>query len=279
MTSQLPEYADDLAEDFTHTKLLTSDVRSCGRPVPKIWYCQLFREDDDGVPPFCQHRLCPLHHDNPVFNNPYTQKIGLFGHIYFDKNRKFYLGVASAFTIIAMILTICGCCALSTARSVVQRTYWAGGTGLNVTSGQHFSMYVGLRSLEYVECAFLPGYDSYPLNCARHSVQFWDPSCRSGPVSYACDACAGVATTMWATAFCNCVGMVLALLGAQTRMRTIADVPIQKILGMWCDSFTAISLAVALFSFQEQCFYNLHQAFNVRGLSASFWIGMFYIYK
>lgn len=237
-------------------------------------HCQLFPDNDDGVPPFCRHRLCPLDHRNAVLNaNRYAKKLGPFGLEYFDKRRKLFLGLASLFTIIAMALTIWGCCALSSAREAVRRTYWAGGTGHNSTSGKDFTMYVGLTSLEYVECEFVHSYDKYSSSCQQHSIAFWDPSCQTGPVSSSCSACASVATTMWTTAFFNCAGMILALMGAQTRMRVIADVPVQKLLGMYTDVWTAFSLAVALFTFQDRCFYNLHHTFNVPGVSASFWIG------
>ena len=54
---------------------------------------------------------------------------------------------------------------------------------------------------------------------------------KSGPVSGACLACSNSASAMWLTAFMSCASMVLSLLGAQTRMRKIADVPVQKMMG------------------------------------------------
>lgn len=245
-----------------------------GRLFSLIENFQLYPEDDDGVPPGCRHQICPFDHRNPFFNdNNHTKKIGLFGLQLFDKYRKFLMGCVSLFTILAMFLTIWGCCALSTARSAVRNTYWAGGTSFNSTSGKHLSIYIGLRSLEYVECPFKKFDQHYSNACQEHTIQFWDSSCKSGPVSGACNACAGVAITMWTTAFCNCAGMILALLGTQTRMRKVADVPVQKMLGMWSDAFTAVSLSVALFTFQDKCFANLHLAFQVEGMNSKFWIG------
>ena len=172
-----------------------------------VRYLQWFSDDDDGVPPGCHYWLCPLDHDNPFTNkNKYVKKIGLCGFEYFDKHRKFYFGLASVFSLFTMAITIWGCFALSTNRSVVQRTYWAGGTGYNSTSGQHFSFYVGLRSLEYVNCAFEPGYHSYSPSCQRESFVYFTNACQEGPVSGACQACANNASAMWVTAFFSCAG-------------------------------------------------------------------------
>ena len=176
-------------------------------PPPWIRYIQFFPDDDKLVPPGCCLAICPLNHENPLTNkNEYVKKIGYFGFQYFDRHRKVYLGLSSVFSLFAMAITIWGCCALSTNKSVVQRTYWAGGTGYNITSGQHFSFYVGLRSLEYVNCAFEPGYDSYAPSCKRESYAYFTESCQTGPVSAACGACADNAKAMWITAFFSSAG-------------------------------------------------------------------------
>jgi hypothetical protein len=95
-----------------------------------VKYMHFFSEEDDGVPFMCKHRWCPLDHRNKLTNNnSLVRFIGPFGYDYFDTHRRFYLGMASILTIFAMIITIWGCFALSTDRSIVQRTYWAAGTG------------------------------------------------------------------------------------------------------------------------------------------------------
>jgi hypothetical protein len=38
-------------------------------------------------------------------------------------------------------------------------------------------MYVGLRSLEYVDCVFVPGYNSYPPGCSRTSISYSSDQC------------------------------------------------------------------------------------------------------
>lgn len=255
-------------------------------------YMSCFPETDNGIPPGCCYKYCPLNHANPITNdNDCVRKISPFGYQYFDVNRKIALGIASMITIMTIFLTLWGCFALSTSRPIVQRTYWAGGTGTNLTTSQEFSMYVGLRSLEYVNCSFVPGYDNYGSNCVRTSYIFGESECSNGPVSTACTACSSAATAMWVTSVMACFSLLLSFLGAQTRMRVISkydislfdifksvflllgDVPVQKMLGMFAEVWGVLTLAYALFTFQYECFAHLHSAFNVADVSTNFWIG------
>lgn len=235
-----------------------------------------FNNDEfDGVPPFCGlTRWCPLNRNNPLTNtNDYVRKIGPFGYNHFDLKRKLYFGLVSIFTVFAMVLTLWGCCALSLDPSIIQRTYWAGGTGFNSTSSNYFSMYIGLQSLEFVDCEYTSSFNSYAPSCQRQSIKYFDSQCKSGPVSSACQACARSAVSMWSTAVFTLFGLVLNVLGAQTRAMKKADIPVQKWLGMIGELQSFISLAVALFVFQNNCLNNLHNAFNVKGVSTQFWIG------
>jgi hypothetical protein len=235
---------------------------------------QIFTEDNDGVPPFCHHKLCPLSNaDNYINGNSLAKRLGRCGFSYFDRNRHVFFGFASMFTVFAFILTLWGCFSLSTKNNVVQRTYWVGGTGHDYTNDQDFSMYVGLRSFEYVNCKFSPGYESYPDSCIRESIKWTDNQCKSGPLAPACQACASVATTMWATAFFNCFGLILAFLGAQTRMRPIADIPVQKLLGVCSEFWGLFSLAYALFTFERSCFVSLRNAVLAPNISARLYVG------
>lgn len=251
------------------------------RKEPRIYwwmYCMTpFPDNDKGVPPYlCESKWCPLHHDNPYFNdNDYVRMIGPLGYENFDIDRKLYFGLASWFTIISMAVTISGCFALSTSRQVVQNTYWAGGSGYNSTSETHFTMYVGLRSIVNINCEFETEFSKYPSSCSAHSVEYSDPTCLSGAAQDECVSCSSIATSMWLTAFLNCAGMILALLGAQTRMRIIADVPVQKMLGMYADAFTAASLSYALFTFRSTCLSGLDSKFNKpgSGVNAKFYTG------
>jgi hypothetical protein len=67
--------------------------------------------------------------------------------------------------------------------------------------------------------------------------------------------------------------MVLAWLGAQTRMRTAADTPVQKLLGVISETHGTISLAIALILFEKNCFSNLRNALNVPGLNMKYYTG------
>lgn len=245
-----------------------SSLKSC------ISGFQLFADDDDGVPPCCRHKCCPLSNtDNYINGNSYVKRLGRCGFHYFDVNRSTFFGFASIFTVIAFGLTLWGCLSLSTKNSLIQRTYWVGGGGQNITSGQDFSMYVGLRSFEYVDCKFTPGYESYSQNCDRQSIKWTDDLCKFGPLEPACQACAGIATTMWTTAIFNCIGLVLSFLGAQTRMRPVADIPVQKLLGVWSELWTFLTLAYALFSFESGCYKNLREAVLVSDITGAFYAG------
>lgn len=96
----------------------------CASCLSKISF---FPENDDGVPPFCRNKNCPLDHRHWLNHWWVTEKLGRVGLAYFDQHRKVYFGFASLATILAMVITTYGCFALSTDPLIVQRTYWAGG--------------------------------------------------------------------------------------------------------------------------------------------------------
>ena len=273
-----------MSEDLNHESLTGLTDEDELKVIPKKGYCMrnfgcfakfsIFSIDDDGVPPFCHPKYCPLSNtDNYINGNFLVRRLGRCGLVYFDENRAVFFGFASMFTVFAFVLTLWGCFSLSTKNSLIQRTYWVGGHGQNVTTGQDFSMYVGLRSFEYVNCKFEPGYRSYSSNCNRQSIKWTDEACQSGPIAPACQACSSVASTMWATAFFNCFGLILSFLGAQTRMRPVADIPVQKLLGVCADFWGCFSLAYALLVFENSCYFNLRQAVLVPDIRAGFYVG------
>ena len=237
-----------------------------------------FKEDDDGVPPPCRPKHCPLSQNHPWLNGPWVRKyIGSVGLSHCDRFRKLWLGLASWISIIALGMTIYGCTSLSTNDSVVRRTYWAAvdGQSGNFSHGAEsgFSMYVGLTTFIYSDCAFVPGTESYPHRCHQTSVSYSSATCSQGPLSGACKACSSVATSIWFAAVTNVFGLVLATNGAQIRMRRVADVPVQKILGMVLDLMGAVTLAGSLLDFHTQCFYNLQSALASSSASARVWSG------
>ena len=238
----------------------------------------IFAEEDDGVPFFCRHRYCPLDHRNFIWNdNPFVRSLGEVGYPYFDKHRKYFFGVASFTTVLTMIVTLWGCFALSTDRSIIQRTYWTGGSGRNTTSGEKFSVYIGLRSIEFVNCEFVAGYKHYNELCDRRTVMWTDVECSSGLIGEACAACESTATTMWSTAFFSCAGLILSFLGAQTRMRIVGDVPVQKLVGMGSETWNVITLSIALYVFHHTCYVKLDSEFNSNGIKSDTWSGPGYI--
>jgi hypothetical protein len=254
-----------------NNKLSKSSILLCLQCFSKI---QFFREDDDGVPPGCRHKVCPLSNtDNYINGNSYVKMLGHCGFQFFDENRSIFFGFASLFTIFTFILTLWGSFSLTTYNSVIQRVYWVGGNGVNTTTGADFSMYVGLRSFEYVNCKFVPGYNSYPSTCTRETIEWTDPHCLAGPIADACRACSTVATTMWATAFFSCFGLIFSFLGAQTRMRPAADIPVQKLLGVVSEFWGTISLAVALFTFEGSCLRELDKALAVPDVIFQLYVG------
>ena len=235
-----------------------------------------FPEDDDGTPPLiCGSKLCPLNHDNWI-NDLYISKlIGRIGFSYCDKNRKLFGAISSVFTLFAMLLTIWGCIGFSVNSSIIQRTYWAGGTVTNSSApvNKDFTIYIGLRATAYVPCTFEPGFDYYGSSCHVNSVEWTDSQCEQGVVAGACHDCSKAAVALWFTAISSCLGLVLALMGAQTRMRVAADTPVQKMVGIVSDTCGTIALVFTLTVFDANCLYPLRRHYAAEGISATFWSG------
>jgi len=252
-------------------------------------------DDDKGVPPGCGSKFCPLSQDNYILNNAVTWRhLGPIGFEHYDRRRKLYLGYASVLTVFTMLLTLWGCFALSTETRIVQRTYWAAGSGslTNTTTGHvtPFAVYVGLNSFVYTECQFIPGYMNYGNDCQLHPINFNNinheaatakvveykaVSCGASPLPQSfCEACQSATGAIWFSAVTNCAGLILALLGAQTRMRLVADIPVQKLLGMGADTVGVFSLIVALAQFEHSCLNNLKSAILDSHITAGkAWLG------
>ncbi|KAJ1439293.1 hypothetical protein B484DRAFT_476958 [Ochromonadaceae sp. CCMP2298] len=221
------------------------------------------REDDDMVPPPCLAEKCPLSHDHERLNGPWMQNnVGKWGFNIFSRYRKLWLGLASYVSIIAFFVTIYGCMALSNNNSIVRRTYWTGVTGNNYTAmgDEQYSMYVGLTTFIYTNCTFTPGWEIYPDYCEETKISFTSQACRDGDLGDACDACADVAISTWLAAVTNIIGLVLAINGCQVRMKRIADVPVQKALGMITDAIGCLALTYSLYDFRYRCMANLNDS-------------------
>ena len=57
-------------------------------------------------------------------------------------------------------------------------------------------------------------------------------------------------------------------------MRIVADVPVQKMLGMGSEAWNALTLAYALYCFKTECFDTLSKnLLLLHGIEISFWMG------
>lgn len=134
---------------------------------------------------------------------------------------------------------------------------------------------IGLRSFLYISgCGYET--DGTYSGCTTQMVDWLDDACKSGPLKSACDSCANSAASFWFTTVSTCVGCLIAWLGCQTRMRVNADIPVQKLLGMFADGYGAITLTLALSTFSSTCENNLKSSalFNGPTISGtSFWSG------
>lgn len=169
-----------------------------------------FADDDKGVPPCCYCTWCPLHQECILNSWCLPVMIGSIGIRYFDKNRKLFFGLATVATLLAMVITTYGCFALSNNPAIVTKTYWTGGTVHNTTSNTDFTIYVGLRSVAYINCKFEPGYENYGSSCQTQGYDFTSEQCQQGVAKAACNDCEAAATKLWLTAVCSCLGLILA---------------------------------------------------------------------
>jgi len=272
----------EVREKWLHDELLKLDSVTIDEDCEWAVCICCKNKEDDGVPPPCRPRQCPLSWESDLMHNQCTTAFfGSCGCEYFDRRRKVYIGATTIMTILTMIFAVWGCFALSQNSSIVQRTYWAGGSGFFLNDlgngpqrGENFSMYVGLRSFEYTDCNFVPGYESYPSHCTRRTIPFNDPAlCNSTAINPVCHACRGPANVIWFTAFSNCLNLVMCVVGLQARVQKRSDLPVQKLIGISTEAFTGVTLLLALFTFKESCLSKLQQALKLPGLSGSAWIG------
>ena len=113
-----------------------------------------FDESDDGVPPFCRDSRCPLDHRNPYLNDSdCCARWGNVGWKYFDRHRKFYMGIATIVTLLSIFITVAGAFSLSTNHFIVERTYWASAIAINKSTGAEIeSVYIGLNTVVQDVC-------------------------------------------------------------------------------------------------------------------------------
>lgn len=114
------------------------------------------------------------------------------------------MGSISIISLFCILVAMWGCFALSTEPDIVRRTYWTSGDIHNDTSSHEYSIYIGLRSVIYVNCTFIPGTRNYGSNCLQESIIWGSDQCKSNDIiNSACDNCSGAATNLWLTAVGN----------------------------------------------------------------------------
>ncbi|GMH63811.1 hypothetical protein TrLO_g588 [Triparma laevis f. longispina] len=246
--------------------------------------CICFRDPkdkDSGIPPIClKYQNCPF---NP--NNRYLAKSKLarmfsnIGYTFFDKYRRVFLGLAFIWTLVGFFVTCIACLALFNDEIILRTVHWAGGAtyeGILPPKGFNYSaIFIGLRGYNYVSCwntskPIQTGIDAegepnwalsadvygtgndfecfsdvYPwdYNAADEGInQDW-----AGKCAYSC------AATIF-TAVSSCAPMIFAMVGALNRMNKHSDAPQQKMLGAITDTIGAVTLCLALLSFERGCF-------------------------
>jgi hypothetical protein len=233
--------------------------------MPCADYLTCFRDEDDGVPPCCAcTSFCPLHHKNILNNCCLSDLFGTIGFPFFDTYRKLLFGISTIGVVISILITTYGCFGLSPLQDIVGRTFWAGGLVHNTTSGDEFTLYMGLSSVIRIDCGFHPGYtvSQYSSNCHAQTINWSTISCKQSIVSAACDTCSVALTNFYLTTIGGCVFLIISYITAQTRMRIAADVAMQKFIGVVFDGLGTLSLVFALVVFQSECVQPLKDSYN-----------------
>jgi hypothetical protein len=184
-------------------------------------------------------------------------------------------GSMAALSLIAMVVTTWGIMALSTKPDVVQLSYWTGAYGRNATEGKdlEFTLYVGLRSFQTINCGFERGLDRYPSRCDREVYLWNEHACEEGIVADACTACRGVAKGMWTTAFFSWFTLILSFVNNITRMNAKGDAPVQKLIGCVSETWGFLSLLGALANYNENCLHDLTDALDIPNVDSKVFTG------
>eukprot|EP00518_Triparma_eleuthera_P007775 CAMPEP_0182482640 /NCGR_PEP_ID=MMETSP1319-20130603/39667_1 /TAXON_ID=172717 /ORGANISM="Bolidomonas pacifica, Strain RCC208" /LENGTH=453 /DNA_ID=CAMNT_0024684365 /DNA_START=87 /DNA_END=1444 /DNA_ORIENTATION=- len=258
--------------------------------VPCCSCCICFRDPDDkdkGVPPVClKHKmLCLFHPQHPLLaESTFAKMFSNIGYKYFDSKRRVFFAVAFVWTLTAFLIGSVGCLAVFNDEYLLRFTYWASGTtykGLNPKKGVSYSaIYIGLSGYSFYNCTNTskPEYivkdgvqvglkdsfdflgDGTDFECFNE-VYPWEyitedeGSINQGWAGKCPVACA--ATVL--TAISSVVTLVFAMIGALNRMNIHSDAPQQKMLGCITDTMGAVTLAMALLSFEKGCFDDMNR--------------------
>lgn len=251
-------------------------------------------EADDGVPDFPCFTCKTTEGEPPiawwkVFNheNRYTNDnlimiiFGNVGFTYFDKHRKFYMGLAMWSTLLSIAFTIAGACAVSTDNQTVMDTHWAWIRVKNATSGDISILFLGLRSLVYK-------HDPCDVDSCTNSGLIYDDiidrstdylaekGISNDFIANGLNTCIADAVEIsWGNVL-TCVTLVFALLGTINRMKFSSDANIQKALGMITDLCGFISLTSTLLTYRDYCVVDIPSTWTDKWdnkIKTEIWLG------
>ena len=262
-------------EDEDGVDKLTSCEQSC---LPGFWL-------DSGVPPLPVLRWV-FDPRNKYFNdNRYAHIFGNVGFRYFDERRKWYMGWATAFTVLSIAATIFGCFAISPKMQYVQNSAWAYAYRRNATSGVGYDTYLGLTIYVTRTCLDTPDeaegeWQSWnALACEQQSTWWSSFDCAEAELhGFGCaevQKCRDVAYSNQFGAFTTCAGLLFALMGCLSRIRKRADSNFQKIISCVPDTYGFVCLAITLSAFYVDCYDHLPG--EIEGMRMHYFPGPSYI--
>ena len=262
-------------EDEDGVDKLTSCEQSC---LPGFWL-------DSGVPPLPVLRWV-FDPRNKYFNdNKYAHIFGNVGFRYFDERRKWYMGWATAFTVLSIAATIFGCFAISPKMQYVQNSAWAYAYRRNATSGVGYDTYLGLTIYVTRTCLDTPDeaegeWQSWnALACEQQSTWWSSFDCAEAELhGFGCaevQKCRDVAYSNQFGAFTTCAGLLFALMGCLSRIRKRADSNFQKIISCVPDTYGFVCLAITLSAFYVDCYDHLPE--HIDGMRMHYFPGPGYV--
>ena len=203
-------------------------------------------------------------------DNKYARIFGNIGFPFFDRERKAFLGVALAVTILSIVVTGFGCFALSSDPDTLRLTAWGVAQArydhdfANATQDIGQIAYVGLRRFVIVACS--SAHDNNWMSwsgCEDKTIWWENAECSSNQNSYygfpcnAVDTCREAAVNNQFGAFMTCATRIFAMIGCLTRIRRVQDTNFQKMIGCLPDTFGCITQAQSLMAFAAGCYESM----------------------
>ena len=133
-------------------------------------------------------------------------------------------------TLISIAFTVLGAFALSSESSIIKWTYWSSMGVTNITSGETWEVYMGLRAMVMLE-------EPCDVFGCKEEI-FWYANNGEYPNDFVKEqlgVCRDFALSESFNILLTCVTLGFALIGTANRMRFKSDYNIQKALGMTTD--------------------------------------------